>query len=145
MHDKKDRIRRALAERKNRHLQDSDDGQRPLERFPKLREALMKQRQGGEGGEQARGGGRFKGRRGGRGGGRDSDAVFFPRRYIDMDKPAVTDDEDIDASLQRLWNRAEELKTELSEIMEETERLQQLKQEQEAGSDNAGNEQSPDT
>lgn len=124
-----ERIDRALAERRRGSGEEgARDGQRPLERFPRLREALAQRRQsqGGDEGPPAAGG-RRRGDvpAGGQGRGR----VMFARRFRDLPQ-AEGEEMDDGAKLAVLERRMETLRAELDRSAEELRRLKSGKPEQ---------------
>lgn len=120
-------IDRALAERRRASNEgDVRTGQRPLERFPRLREALEKRRQSQGGGERE--GPLARPRReeiAAEGNGRGR--VMFARRLRDV-RPTEGED-DVGLKLERLERRMERLRAELDRSAEELRRLKSPQQE----------------
>jgi hypothetical protein len=126
--DGDDRIARALAERR-RTPQDAGSpvGDRPLDRFPRLRDALARRREGQGGGDQPKplsaprqGGAQSDEKRGGR--------VMFARRLRDV--PAPEGGEDQSFKLERLERRMEQLRAELARSAEDLRRLKEPQERQ---------------
>lgn len=146
-----ERIDRALAERRRASDQeDLREGQRPLERFPRLREALAQRRQarGGDEGEALPSGGRRRGDA--PAGGQRRGRVMFARRFRDL-PPAEGEEMDSGAKIAVLERRMETLRAELDRSAEELRHLksgkpdQQKAEEAETGVRQAKGSDDPDS
>jgi len=126
-----ERIDRALAERRRSTDEaGTRTGERPLERFPRLRDALAQRRRSQGGGDrEAPQGGRRRGDSPAQGQG--GDRVMFARRLRDV--ASAEGGDDIGLKLERLERRMETLRAELARSTEELDRLKSAQREGQAG------------
>jgi hypothetical protein len=123
-----ERIDRALAERRRASNEgDARTGQRPLERFPRLREALEKRRQSQGGGGEREGPFARPRREAIAAEGNGRGRVMFARRLRDV-RPTEGED-DVGLKLERLERRMGRLRAELDRSAEELRRLRSPQQE----------------